>query len=866
MSGIHKVRSGETLAKIAERYHTTVHTLATLNQIRDVNLINVGQMLKLPGAGGSGGGSGSGSSAVSHKVRSGDTLGEIGQRFGVTVYAIAQANGLRDADAIFVGQMLRIPGGVDSKGGSNAQGSGGGATQPRQQSGGSNSSSSSTTPKTEVKNQVTQVKSEELGILSRTYESKGEPGTVSSGVGDAGGVSYGTYQLATETGTAKEFVGFLKGKYPTYHSALSGKTPGSSAFSEAWKKLAAKDPKGFFNVQHDFIKATHYDPIVAEIKSTTGLDVTTRSKTLQDVAWSTAVQHRHASDNIFSKALAGRDPKTLSDEVLIKAVYAERGRRNTKNQLVYFTNNPQKTQESVAKRFVAEQKDALAALAKEKAGGKSGGSKSASSGQTSANSGSTSGSKSTAGSTKPAGGTTSTTSTVTQVSGTKPTQVQARHVEVPFFSQFKNYYDASKKLRFSPGDTSCFKAAVAMAQAVGVTVLGSDSRIQVATSENGKGQVQVNAKKAAEAIRYIDSELDAGRPVVVGVSHKDADYNADEITDHFVTITGRTVDEKGRVCYPFHDPGTSHDKLGMDTQPTNRFYVDANGNLIRPGKLGHGYTYERRFEVAMVRLNKGTKVIPVQEVKQQQVKQDVKQQVKDVKQASQQNGSQSTQTSGALPASGIPDTRNLTEAKKYDLYVSYLTARAKKFDAIPEHVTVLGLRHQTNTRANNKKGLYDDRIVVLWTTVAGDKKVLEFEANTEPSGKYEYKEGGDADSDGNKDLGRLPEGTYTYSSRVEAHSKLGKVFRTTQADIKLERDSNHDGHFTSADKVKNTGALSSWQSVLFHRGGQNSTGSAGCQTMRPEVYEKFLKAISAAPQKTFQYTIINVSGVSAAVA
>ncbi|HZH75310.1 MAG TPA: LysM peptidoglycan-binding domain-containing protein [Archangium sp.] len=861
MSGIHKVRSGETLAKIAERYHTTVHTLATLNQLRDVNLIHVGQTLKLPG----GGGSASGSGSVTYKVRSGDTVGEIAQRFGVTVYAVAQANNLRDVDAIFVGQMLRIPGGVDSRGGSDAQSGGGGSQQqPRQQSGGSNSSTTtSTTPKTEVKNQVTQVKSEELGILSRTYESKGEPGTVSSGVGDAGGVSYGTYQLATETGTAKEFVEFLKSRYPTYHSALSGKKPGSSGFSEAWKKLAAKDPKGFFNVQHDFIKATHYDPIVAEIKATTGLDVTTRSKTLQDVAWSTAVQHRHASDNVFKKALAGRDPGTVSDEVLIKAVYAERGRRNTKNQLVYFTNNPQSTQESVAKRFLAEQKDALAALAKEKAG-KSGGSKSASSGQTSTSSGSTSGGKTTSVSVKPPGGKT-TTSTVTQssttTSGGSPNQVQARHVEVPFFSQFKNYYDASKKLRFTPGDTSCFKAAVAMAQAVGVTVLGSDSRIQVATSENGKGQVQVNAKKAAEAIRYIDSELGAGRPVVVGVSHKDADYNADEITDHFVTITGRTVDEKGRVCYPFHDPGSSHDKLGMDTQPTNRFYVDANGNLIRPGKLAHGYIYERRFEVAMVRLNKGTKVIPAQEVKQQQVKQ----QVKDVK-VTQQTGSQTTQTNGALPASGIPDTRNLTEGKKYDLYAGYLTARAKKFDAIPEHVTVLGLRHQTNTRSNNKKGLYDDRIVVLWTTVAGDKKVLEFEANTEPSAKFEYTQGGDADSDGNKDLGRLPEGTYTYSSRPEAHTKLGKVFRTTQDDIKLERDSNHDGNFTSADTVKNRKALSSWQSVLFHRGGQNSTGSAGCQTMRPEVYEKFLKAISAAPQKTFQYTIINVSGVSAAVA
>jgi hypothetical protein len=329
------------------------------------------------------------------------------------------------------------------------------------------------------------------------------------------------------------------------------------------------------------------------------------------------------------------------------------------------------------------------------------------------------------------------------------------------------------------------------------------------------------------------------------VSHKDEDYNVDAITDHFVTITGRTVDEKGRVCYPFHDPGTSHEHLGKDTQATNRFYVDVNGNLIRPGKLAQGSTLERRFEVAMVRLNKGTRSIPVQEpVQKPQPKQD---------------------PVAALPASGIPDTRNLPEARKYDLYTRYFTAKGKRIDAIPEHVTVLGLRHQTNTRANNKRGLYDDRIVVLWTTAAGDKKVLEFEANTEPSAKFENTYGGDADRDGRLDLGRLPEGTYTYSSRPESH-KLGKVFRTTHTDIVLERDSNHDGNFTKEDKVKNQAALSSWNSILFHRGGQNSTGSAGCQTMRPDQYEKFLKVIGAAPQKTFQYTLINVSGVSAAVA
>ncbi len=42
-------------------------------------------------------------------VQSGDTLGEIAQRYGVSVNALMQANGLDDADLLTVGQTLTIP-------------------------------------------------------------------------------------------------------------------------------------------------------------------------------------------------------------------------------------------------------------------------------------------------------------------------------------------------------------------------------------------------------------------------------------------------------------------------------------------------------------------------------------------------------------------------------------------------------------------------------------------------------------------------------------------------------------------------------------------------------------------------------------
>jgi LysM repeat protein len=50
-----------------------------------------------------------GSGPASYIVKKGDTVSSIAQRFGVTVKAIMDANGLRKANRIYVGQKLRIP-------------------------------------------------------------------------------------------------------------------------------------------------------------------------------------------------------------------------------------------------------------------------------------------------------------------------------------------------------------------------------------------------------------------------------------------------------------------------------------------------------------------------------------------------------------------------------------------------------------------------------------------------------------------------------------------------------------------------------------------------------------------------------------
>jgi cell wall-associated NlpC family hydrolase len=191
-----------------------------------------------------------------------------------------------------------------------------------------------------------------LGHISEKYESGGKgAGTV--GWDSTGGYSYGTYQIATKTGTMSSFMNFLKSKYPDYHSKLvAGGSPGSSGFTSAWKALAGSDEKGFGEAQRAFIGESHYKPAVSKIKQKTGIDVSTRSQAVQELAWSAGVQHGSAgAGSLFSNAGVNAD---MSDEDIIKKVYAER-----KNVNKYFSSSTSAVKQSVLNRFNKEEQDVL---------------------------------------------------------------------------------------------------------------------------------------------------------------------------------------------------------------------------------------------------------------------------------------------------------------------------------------------------------------------------------------------------------------------------------------------------------------------------------------------------------------------------
>ncbi|MBI3942617.1 MAG: LysM peptidoglycan-binding domain-containing protein [Chloroflexi bacterium] len=100
----HIVRPGETLYSLARRYGTTVEAIAQANGLTNVSQIYSGQRLIIP--------LGSNPALNTYVVRGGDTLFSIGRQFGVDPYAIARANGILNPNRIYPGQRLVIPGGT----------------------------------------------------------------------------------------------------------------------------------------------------------------------------------------------------------------------------------------------------------------------------------------------------------------------------------------------------------------------------------------------------------------------------------------------------------------------------------------------------------------------------------------------------------------------------------------------------------------------------------------------------------------------------------------------------------------------------------------------------------------------------------
>ncbi len=137
----------------------------------------------------------------------------------------------------------------------------------------------------------------------------------------------------------------------------------------------------------------------------------------------------------------------------------------------------------------------------------------------------------------------------------------------------------------------------------GLKATSLSSLYQTALENDTHTKLVINTSVSKDAISYLDSELEKGHPVQVGVDHGlgyKINNNADHSTDHFVVIVGRKCN--GIKCYYlFYDVGTSHKEKGASDN--NRLYLDETDKSLRGKTVYNGHLYT----VTQIRKNRNEK-------------------------------------------------------------------------------------------------------------------------------------------------------------------------------------------------------------------------------------------------------------------
>ena len=94
------VQKGDSLYSIARKYNTTVNDIKDLNNLTS-NLLNVGQILKIPGL------KDESKNEYDYVVQKGDTLYSIARKYNITVDELKKVNNL-NSNILSIGQKLKI--------------------------------------------------------------------------------------------------------------------------------------------------------------------------------------------------------------------------------------------------------------------------------------------------------------------------------------------------------------------------------------------------------------------------------------------------------------------------------------------------------------------------------------------------------------------------------------------------------------------------------------------------------------------------------------------------------------------------------------------------------------------------------------
>ena len=202
-----------------------------------------------------------------------------------------------------------------------------------------------------------------IGELSEKYESSGAGiGTISSGWGDPGGKSYGTYQFSSNAGSLDEFVDWLQEKGYWFGAELAKHPLTGEEFDAAWKWLANSDNvKDFEEAQDQYVIEHYYDPSIRILRNI-GYNIENHHEVMKQVVFSRAIQYGvgnieemwlDALDYLGYPSMSYVDGANI-DKAMIEAIYI--------GVCSSWEWNQSASRESLLDRFQNECADALAMI------------------------------------------------------------------------------------------------------------------------------------------------------------------------------------------------------------------------------------------------------------------------------------------------------------------------------------------------------------------------------------------------------------------------------------------------------------------------------------------------------------------------
>ncbi|AXG67491.1 putative VgrG-like protein/endolysin [Dickeya phage vB_DsoM_JA33] len=191
--------------------------------------------------------------------------------------------------------------------------------------------------------------SEKIGGVSEQFESGGKGvGTVSSGAGDYGGVSYGKHQLASANGSMSQFLASPEAK--DLSGEFMGLTPGTAAFNERYRQVAATRGKDMEDAQYQYLVRTHYAPTAEKLEKNLGIDMDKQGRAFKELVYSTSMQYGGNAADKIQRAFRGKDFNSMTEEERIEAIQQDK-LANVQND---FRSSSVQVQQGVAARTQRE--------------------------------------------------------------------------------------------------------------------------------------------------------------------------------------------------------------------------------------------------------------------------------------------------------------------------------------------------------------------------------------------------------------------------------------------------------------------------------------------------------------------------------